>query len=88
MKYLKIYEKYKFNIDDYVKVIDHYNDKTSPFYQKIYQIKKLPIKNFNYYKIDDLVGDTNFCSASKIEKATPEEVEKYLLKINASKYNI
>ena len=88
MKYLKTYEKYKFNIDDYVKVIGHYDDKTSQFYQKIYKITRLPIEKFSYYKIDDLVGDTNFWSASKLEKATPKEVEKYLLKINANKYNI
>lgn len=90
MKYIKTYEKYKFNLDEYVKIISGYDDKTSPYYQKLLKIIKLSDPKFKLYKLKDITKplDTIYWPPKDLEKATEEEVEKFLLEINTDKYNI
>jgi len=87
MKYLKTYENlYKFNVDDYVKIIhDHYKD-------EIYKIIKqsiAAIKKYNIYYISNIDRDHTFWeNEGNLKKVTDEELKDYYLKKDTNKYNL
>ena len=89
MKYIKIYEyfKYEFEKDEYVKLVGFMKARYDPIDEFLY------IKNRNSYREYQLLNPFNdenlgWVNQKYIRHLTPEEKEELKLKLSEQKYNL